>query len=65
MRLADVLRDEGAAEPLRIWFCQVLHLAYIDGDESPGARVGLPRFCQEEVGHRYCGWLRIMEDPDE
>ena len=47
----------------RIWFCRELHLAYSEGDISPGARVGLARFCTKE-GHlaKYgCGWLTVIE----
>jgi hypothetical protein len=52
-------------QTFRIWFCRELHLAYPDGDTSPGARVGLQRFCTKEDHPTWigCGWLQVVPLP--
>ncbi len=44
---------------ITIWICRVLHLAFIRGDETDGARIGLPAFCAKEL-HQDCGWLAAL-----
>ena len=65
--LAEAARAVLDGQP--VWWCEVLHLAYPRGDDSPGARVGLPDYCVEEQ-HEGCEWVvtvpeRVLVDPKE
>lgn len=61
---ASIYHNVEERQVVEIWWCEHLHVGYVKGDTTPGARKGLADWCRE-VHHESCGWRLLIDPPED
>lgn len=71
MRLLDLFCGAGGAaarsvlDAPRIWRCNENFAIVTPGDADWTPHLQQPPYCKPENGHSWCGWVRLVDDPQE